>query len=366
MGHLDRHTVEVYEDRAAEWSAARGPRHLDDVAWLQVERVGRAPVVDLGCGPGWHLEPLGRPAIGLDAARAILQLAQRRSHGPLVQASVADLPFASGTLGGAVASRVHTHLPAVDNPRALADLHRCLTADAPVVFDFIMNTDHDADPRIWAVDDRSSGPFDGRLISRWTDSGLADLLEGAGFAVETAENWKPGMRRLRARRRLSLPDTVGADMSVLICGLNPSVHAAEAGVGFVTASNRFWPGAQAAGLVTVDRDPFAALSDGVGMTDLVKRASRRASELDRREYRAGLARVERLVSWLRPRLVCFVGLSGWRAAVDTKATAGLQARDLAGAAVYVMPSTSGLNTHCRLSDVVEHLTEVKRLSRHGP
>ena len=89
-------------------------------------------------------------------------------------------------------------------------------------------------------------------------------------------------------------------MRLLVCGLNPSVRAADAGVGLVTPGNRFWPAALAAGLVTRDRDPrHALLAHGVGMTDLVKRATPRAAELTRDEYRAGVERLGRLCAWLR-------------------------------------------------------------------
>ncbi len=145
-------------------------------------------------------------------------------------------------------------------------------------------------------------------------------------------------------------------MRVLVVGLNPSLHAADAGVGFVTPSNRFWPAAIEAGLASTVRDPFAALRDhGMGMTDLVKRATRRADELDAQEYRDGLARVDRLCARLRPGVVCMVGLAGWRAAVDRAATAGFQERRLGGRPVYVMPSTSGLNAGSQLPDLVAHL-----------
>jgi len=332
------------------------------MTWLEAMRIDDLPIADLGCGPGWHLEPLRAPAIGLDAAAAMLQIARERINAPLVQASVSALPFAVGSLGGAVASRVHTHVRAVDNPMALADLHRCLSTNAPVLFEFVLDAEgHGRGP--WGTDGRSTDLFPGRLISRWTDPGLLDLLEGAGFGVESTDTLRPGLREIRARRRSTLPDTVGADMNVLMCGLNPSIHAAEAGVGFVTGSNRFWSAAMAAGVVSVDRDPHGALHrDGVGMTDLVKRATRRADELADDEYRTGLGRIERLVAWLQPGVVCFVGLSGWRIAVDRRAKAGLQPRSLGGRPVYVMPSTSGLNAHCRLPDVIAHFTEVRRLS----
>ncbi len=118
---------------------------------------------------------------------------------------------------------------------------------------------------------------------------LADLVVGGGCRVSPE-------RRHEIVRSRSLPDTVGPGMRLLVCGLNPSEYAADAGVGFARPGNRFWPAAIAAGLVVDDRDPMAALERGVGMTDLVKRATPRAAELRNEEYRAGLARVTRLVA----------------------------------------------------------------------
>jgi len=91
------------------------------------------------------------------------------------------------------------------------------------------------------------------------------------------------------------------------------------------------------------------------MTDLVKRASPRADELTRDEYRAGLARVERMVRWLQPGAVCFVGLAGWRAAVDRKAVSGTQPDGIGGRPAYVMPSTSGLNARVPPAELADHL-----------
>ena len=145
-------------------------------------------------------------------------------------------------------------------------------------------------------------------------------------------------------------------MRLLICGLNPSVRAADAGVGFVTANNRFWPAALAAGIVTRDRDPrHAFLQHGVGMTDLVKRASVAAKEITTAEYRAGAARVERIVEWLQPGAICFVGLAGYRVAVDRHAQPGIQPNAFGGVPAYVMPNTSGLNARFSLDDLAEHL-----------
>lgn len=188
---------------------------------------------------------------------------------------------------------------------------------------------------------------------RWGENRLADVVVGAGFETigETTGD-DVSMTRL-----LTLPDTVGARMRMLVCGLNPSVHAAETGVGFGRPGNRFWPAALAAGIVTVDRDADHALRvHGMGMTDIVKRATPRAAEIGADEYSDGIERLARLVRWLRPSVLCMVGLAGWRAAIDRKATAGHQSVSIGDRPVYVMPSTSGLNAHSQLADLTAHLS----------
>ncbi|HVW33845.1 MAG TPA: mismatch-specific DNA-glycosylase, partial [Acidimicrobiia bacterium] len=167
----------------------------------------------------------------------------------------------------------------------------------------------------------------------------ADLVTGAGFTVEAAR-YLPfrasgpvgapaagggGRFVVDARRDRTLPDFVAGGLRALVCGLNPSLVAADAGYGFAGATNRFWAVAAASGLVAVPRDPLASLAaDRVGMTDLVKRATPNADTLTAEEYRAGAERVRRLVEWLRPGVVISVGLAGWRAAIDRRAVAGRQ------------------------------------------
>ncbi len=177
---------------------------------------------------------------------------------------------------------------------------------------------------------------------------LGHLIEGAGFTGSGPDY----------TRAATLCDYVAPGMRFLVCGLNPSPGASESGIGFVTKGNRFWPAAMSAGLVSADRKPIDALTlDGVGFTDLVKRSTPRADEIRSVEYQAGLARLERLVQWLKPKTIVMVGLTGWRQATDRpKAQAGWQRSSLGGCPVYLMPNTSGLNTHSTLDDLVGHLT----------
>src|SRR5699024_6964546 len=144
-----------------------------------------------------------------------------------------------------------------------------------------------------------------------------------------------------AARRL--PDHVAPGMRLLCCGLNPSLHAAEAGIGYVSPSNRFWKALLRAGLTDRDRDPAHLLRvHRIGMTDLVRRATPRAADLSPDEFRDGLHRLRRLCERLRPDALAVVGLTGWRTAVDPRARPGWQPEPLGPTPVYLLPSTSGL------------------------
>ena len=182
------------------------------------------------------------------------------------------------------------------------------------------------------------------------------LLRGAGFAPRRGD--RPG--EYRARRELTLPDFVRPGLELLICGLNPSLYSARAGVPFARPGNRFWPAALRCGLLTEDRDVFAAIARGVGFVDLVKRATRQARELTAGEFTRGLRRLERLLREQRPGALCMVGLQGWRSAVRADARPGWQTPELAGVPVYLMPSTSGLNAHIDVAGLAEHLSRARR------
>lgn len=186
----------------------------------------------------------------------------------------------------------------------------------------------------------------------------ATAVEAAAVDVASVErgDGPGGTVEVRGRAVLGLPDHVGPGMRLLSVGLNPSLHSATAGIGYVQHSNRYWKAMLAAGLATVDRDPEHLLvHHGIGMTDLVKRPTPRAAEVSAAEFAEGIARLEALVDWLRPGAIAIVGLQGWRAGRDRKAVAGWQPGDLAGVPVYVLPSTSGLNATTSVDQLAEHL-----------
>lgn len=345
---MDRATVDAYERRGLDWAATGRPvRRAHARAFAKDVPAGTVRI-DLGCGAGRYSEDLGSPVIGLDAAAAMLQ--QCRSEAPralLVQGDLEALPFGRATLGAGWANMSYLHVPRVRLPLALAELHRALRVGAPVDVQ-VLHGDYEGD----ALPQDDIG---GRFFASWRPDALLDVFVGAGFCVR-AWRLEGDVIQVRAGRLRTLSDVVGPGMSLLVVGLNPSLYAADAGVGFARPGNRFWPAALAAGLVSRDRDALHALHHhGLGMTDLVKRATTGAAALSVAEYGEGIGRVERLVTWLEPAAVCLVGLAGWRAAIDRHAVVGVQPRRLGGRPVYVMPSTSGANAHARPHELAEHL-----------
>jgi TDG/mug DNA glycosylase family protein len=263
-----------------------------------------------------------------------------------IRADIEALPFADRTLGGGWARHSYLHLPRDRLPLALARLHWALHPGAPLMLSVSRGTGEGT---------RLDDDIPGRFFCSWQPEPLRDLLVGAGFEVSSIDVESQALYA-SAKRARTLPDTVGPGLRLLLCGLNPSVVAADAGFGFAGATNRFWTAALEAGVVTSARDPLRALVlDRVGMTDLVKRATPRASEVAPSEYRIGTDRLRRLVSWLQPRAVCFVGLQGWRAALEPHARPGWQPGGFGGVPAYLMPSTSGLNAGTPRSELVGHL-----------
>lgn len=362
---MDRPTVEIYEREAATYAARRGVQRPERATAFAdaVEGIDPGGVrVDLGCGPGHYLPLLGTPVVALDAAFAMASAAAASdAPAPAVQADLVRLPFGRSAVAGVWASKAHQHLPATDLPAALAEVHRVLHVGGRL--DLTVFASAPGAGTVEQVTDAASGDdLPGRWFTWWDPDHLRTVIEAAGFAVDdlavvTAQHQGAHPRiEVTATAERALPDHVGGAMRLLCCGLNPSLHAADAGVGYVTGSNRFWRAMEAAGLATRDRDPRHLLHhDRIGMTDLVKRATPRADELKAAEYRAGVERLEALCEWLRPAAVAVVGLAGWRAAVDRKAGVGWQDRTLGPSPVYVLPSTSGLNAGTSLDDLVGHL-----------
>jgi double-stranded uracil-DNA glycosylase len=146
-----------------------------------------------------------------------------------------------------------------------------------------------------------------------------------------------------------IPDLVAPDLRVLLVGINPSLWSGWSGFHFGRPSNRLWITLHEAGFT--DRklhpqDTDALLAAGIGITNLVNRATARADELSDDEVRAGVPRLTATVERWRPHSVAVLGITAYRTAFGRpKAVIGPQPEDLAGVPLWVLPNPSGLNAH---------------------
>ena len=156
---------------------------------------------------------------------------------------------------------------------------------------------------------------------------------------------------------------VGPGLDVLFCGINPSLLSAERGHHFARPGNRFWPALHGSGftprLLSPDEDGSLPRY-GLGITNVVDRPTRAASELTTAELRAGMAALGRLVERVEPRVVAVVGLGAWREGFSRPdAGLGLQPETVGGRPVWVLPNPSGLNAHYQLPELVRLFGELR-------
>lgn len=169
-----------------------------------------------------------------------------------------------------------------------------------------------------------------------------------------------------------LPAEPGA-LRLLIVGINPGLWTAAVNAPFARPGNRFWPSLHRAGLTASlvdastglsDEDEAALLAAGIGITNLVGRATARADELSREELRDGGARLAERAGRLRPGVVAIVGITAFRTAFSRPgATTGRQDPSTLSAwpedvELWVVPQPSGLNAHETVDSLAEHWRQV--------
>lgn len=167
---------------------------------------------------------------------------------------------------------------------------------------------------------------------------------------------------LESFRNHTVPDLLGDDTKLLFVGINPGLWTAATGTHFCHPSNRFYPALRRIGLIQFDIDTDQGMTDrqrvaftgaGMGISNLVQRATVRASELTAGELRAGGERLVGLVSALRPAVVAIAGVTAYRTAFDARAAVMGRQEVEGDAEWWVLPNPSGLNAHVQIDDLAK-------------
>jgi TDG/mug DNA glycosylase family protein len=185
-----------------------------------------------------------------------------------------------------------------------------------------------------------------------------------------------------------LQDQIGTHVRALFVGINPGLRSAAVGHHFAGPTNRFWRLLFESGLVP---EPITFADDerlpawGYGLTNIIARPTRGASELTREEYEHGARVLLQKIGVWRPAVIAPVGVSVWRAlaravsvpGVDGRGGAlvppveerpvplGLQEPRIDGARVYVLPNPSGRNAHVSYAEMLRAYSGLRQLLDGG-
>jgi TDG/mug DNA glycosylase family protein len=179
----------------------------------------------------------------------------------------------------------------------------------------------------------------------------------------------PAGQPLSATPAPTLEDSIAEGLDVLFVGINPAIYSVERGHYFARRANKFWPCLSRSALSRRAREALgvavlgpehdrAILEYGIGFTDVVKRPTAKASDLDRAELAAGVPHLLKKIRRFRPRVACFHGVTGYRHVHEAmglgsnRIALGLQDLTIGDTRVFLVPNPSGANAHFSRADQV--------------
>jgi double-stranded uracil-DNA glycosylase len=188
--------------------------------------------------------------------------------------------------------------------------------------------------------------------------------EAAARPPEDGMPIRPTRADLAAATKLTVPDVIGPNLRVLFSGINPGLYSAATGCHFARPGNRFWPALHQSGftdrqLRPDEQDLLPAL--GLGITNVVARATARADELTAAELRDGGQVLLALVERIQPRWLAVLGVTAYRTAFGQRqAAVGPRPDRLGDTGVWILPNPSGLNAHWSPGDLAAAFAELRK------
>lgn len=158
-------------------------------------------------------------------------------------------------------------------------------------------------------------------------------------------------------------DILAPGLDVVFCGMNPATTAAVDGHNFSNRSNRFWSVLQLAGFTDtrlLPEDEHRLLDYGCGITAVVSRPTRRASDVSTDEFRRARPGFEAKMRRCAPRAIGFLGKRALEAMTGgSKIAWGRYAPGFADTTAWVLPNPSGLNRGFTLDDLTSAYSELR-------
>jgi TDG/mug DNA glycosylase family protein len=171
-----------------------------------------------------------------------------------------------------------------------------------------------------------------------------------------------------------LPDYLEPSLALVLVGINPGVRSAEKGHHFAGVGNKFWNLLFESGLVsrrmTYEED-FRLPEHGIGITNIVARASRSSTDLDRKDFERGRGSLLSKIEKYQPRTAAFVGVTVFRelwpaiafGPAPKEISCGPRPETIGNTALFVLPNPSGRNAHFTYAEMLPHWRKLARFSR---
>lgn len=174
---------------------------------------------------------------------------------------------------------------------------------------------------------------------------------------------RPTKAELAAAAGRRVRDVAAPGLRVLFCGINPGLYSAATGHHFARPGNRFWPALHRSGFtdrLLAPSEEEELLDLGLGITNVVDRATARAEELSADELVAGGKTLAGKVRQLRPGWLAVIGVTAYRTAfTQRRAAVGRQEITIGGRQVWVLPNPSGLNASYQIDRLAEEFARLR-------
>jgi TDG/mug DNA glycosylase family protein len=181
--------------------------------------------------------------------------------------------------------------------------------------------------------------------------------------------WKPTKAQILEAAGKIVPDIIKLGLQVLFCGINPSLYTAAVGHHFARPGNRFWPTLYRSGFTPRILSPFEENllpSMGLGITNVVQRATATAAELGKDELLEGGKLLREKILHFQPYVLAVLGVGAYKCAFNMlNVQTGLQRGKIGETFVWVLPNPSGLNANYQLDSLTVLYRELFLFVKNG-
>jgi double-stranded uracil-DNA glycosylase len=174
---------------------------------------------------------------------------------------------------------------------------------------------------------------------------------------------EPSVPNPAAEPARDIPDVVAPALRVLFCGINPGTVSGRLGQHFARPGNRFWKTLHGSGFtdrLLAPSEQWVLLEYEIGITNLVDRTSRAATDVAPAELRAGAVQLAEKADRWEPDWVAVLGVQAYRIAFRRpQATIGRQSEQLVHTGLWLLPNPSGLQARYQLPEMISLFSELR-------